>query len=308
MAARERTTAAMLGLIAAGFLLGGCGLAAEAGNEPIKVTVTREFGARSVANVSVARGSETVAQLLARSLHAKVASDGSVQSIDGVSAGAGNGTWSYYINGISSTISATALKFTKVHAGDQVWWDLHDATATSTVRAVVGAYPEPFEHGISGRRLPTTLECGQGVAPACKRVSTALTADGVKVATQLMGTGSGEDSLGVVVGTWNEVEGQLVATIVDHGPSASGIYARFTRGGASLQLLNARGQVVRTLGPGAGLIAATRDSQSEPTWLITGADAAGVTAAARALNAGALKDHFAVAVASGRVTALPTKP
>jgi hypothetical protein len=35
---------------------------------------------------------------------------------------------------------------------------------------------------------------------------------------------------------------------------------------------------------------------SEPTWLITGTDAAGVTAAAGALTQSALHDHFALAV------------
>ena len=53
---------------------------------------------------------------------------------------------------------------------------------------------------------------------------------------------------------------------------------------------------MRTLGSGAGLIAATADSSDAPTWLITGTDAAGVAAAARAFTAAALHDHFALAV------------
>ena len=131
---------------------------------------------------------------------------------------------------------------------------------------------------------------------ACNTVSSALSADKVPIATSLLGTGSGQDSLGVVVGKWSELTPQLVARLVEHGPDASGIYAKFIDGGAALALLDARGNVVRTLHAGAGLVAATSDSQSKPTWLITGTDAAGVNAAARALTAADLKRHFAVAV------------
>jgi sirohydrochlorin ferrochelatase len=54
--------------------------------------------------------------------------------------------------------------------------------------------------------------------------------------------------------------------------------------------------VVRTLGAGSGLVAATADTTSVPTWMITGTDPAGVLAAARALTPQALRDHFALAV------------
>jgi hypothetical protein len=57
--------------------------------------------------------------------------------------------------------------------------------------------------------------------------------------------------------------------------------------------------VARTLGSGAGLIAATRDNVSAPVWLVTGTDAAGVKAAAAALTPSRLKDRFALAVQAG---------
>jgi hypothetical protein len=240
-------------------------------------------------------------QLLSRSLRARVGDDGTVESIDGVPVGSQE-RWFRYVNGIGST---SALELTTLHHGDQVWWDLHSDTQTTTARAVVGAYPDPFEHGAGGRRLPTTLGCGPDVGAACKQVAAALAADGVKVANSLLGTGSGQDSLNVVVGTWKEIEGELVATLVDYGPSASGIYAKFTDGGEMLELLDSQGHVVRTLGAGSGLVAATRDTQSEPTWLITGTDPAGVTAAARALTPALLHRHFAVAVSRGATFGLP---
>ena len=166
--------------------------------------------------------------------------------------------------------------------------------------AVVGSFPAPFVGGIGGKRLPTTLQCASGVGAACKRVAAELHAVGVPVASQLLGTGSGTDSLGVVVGTWRDLHSELVARLIEHGPRASGVYARF-RGpsGASLELLDPHARAVRVLGAGAGLVAATAQRSSSPTWLITGTNAAGVSAAAAALAPARLHNHFALAVYRG---------
>ena len=99
----------------------------------------------------------------------------------------------------------------------------------------------------------------------------------------------------MLVGTWGDVHGTFAGILIAHGPSASGVYARFT-GGNSLELLDPHGQPVRTLGAGAGLVAATAQGSSSPTWLVTGADAAGVAAAADALTPKRLANHFALAV------------
>jgi hypothetical protein len=124
------------------------------------------------------------------------------------------------------------------------------------------------------------------------------------VATQLIGTGSGSDSLAVVVGTWNDIRPQIVASLLEQGPAASGVYARFSSRGV-LELLNPRGQVKRSLSAGAGLIAATAQGSAEPTWLITGTDPAGVSAAAAAFTPRTLRDRFALAVADGAQLPLP---
>ena len=109
--------------------------------------------------------------------------------------------------------------------------------------------------------------------------------------------GQREATLGIVVGTWAEIRGELAAELVAYGPGASGVYAKFDGpGGRSLQLLNPHKQVVRTLGAGAGLIAATADTSSVPTWMVTGTDVAGVDAASAALTPAALHDHFALAI------------
>jgi hypothetical protein len=74
-----------------------------------------------------------------------------------------------------------------------------------------------------------------------------------------------------------------------------------------LQLLNPRGQVVKTLGAGAGLLAATAGHAAVPTWIISGTDPAGVAAAAAALGPGRLQDHFAIAVQGASDLPIPLR-
>ena len=300
MGARARTRLAALAAAAAAAGAGGCGLGPGAGTSDVSLTVTRSFGAARVGAITTAKvpGSETVMRMLERSFNVQTRYGGGyVESIDGRSGDSSRHDWFYYVNGIEAPAGAAS---TAVHRGDRIWWDLHDWTVTDSVPAVVGSFPEPFVHGISGKRLPTTVECASDAGAACSRVSDALKAAGVPVASGLLGTGSGTESLGVVVAPWHELRALIAATLIERGPRASGVYARFTGpAGQSLQLLDPRGRVVRTLGAGAGLIAATRDIVSEPTWLITGTDLAGVSAAAGALTQARLRDHFALAVAGG---------
>jgi hypothetical protein len=278
-------------------IAGGCGLGAGKGTSNVSVTVTRAFGSLPVGSITRGKvpGSETVMRMLQRSFKVTTRYGGGfVQSINGVSGTAARRDWFYYVNGVQAQVGAAS---TAVHRGDRIWWDLHDWSATNSVPAVVGSFPEPFLHGVKGRRLPTTLECAHDVSAACSRVAAELKAVGVPVATQLLGTGSGTDSLAIVVGTWNDVHGTFAGELIAHGPSASGVYARFNGArGDSLELLDPHGRLVRRLGAGAGLIAATAQGSAEPAWLVTGADVAGVSAAAGALTAARLVDHFALAV------------
>jgi hypothetical protein len=128
----------------------------------------------------------------------------------------------------------------------------------------------------------------------------------VPASSQLLGTGSGQDSLIVVVGTWRDIRNELAAALLERGPATSGVFARFAGGRRpSLELLNGGGLRVATAGPGAGLIAAVAESSTPPTWLITGTDAAGTRAAAQSLSAAALRDHFALAVSGGHYLPVP---
>ncbi len=289
--------AATAGAIAVAVALAGCGLGAGKGISDVALTVTRDFGTAPVGSAAERQvpGSQTVMRLLERAFRVTTRYGGGfIESINGLRGTAARRDWFYYVNGIEASLGAAG---TSVHRGDRIWWDLHDWSATDTIPAVVGSFPEPFVHGSGGRRLPTTLACASDAGKACKRVAAEFRAIGVPTPTVLLGTGSGSDSLAVVVGTWRDLHGELAATLVEHGPGSSGIFARFTApSGSSLQLLDPGGRVVRTLGAGGGLIAATGQSATGTVWMITGTDVAGVSAAAAALAPARLRDHFALAV------------
>jgi Domain of unknown function (DUF4430) len=287
-------------VIALSVAIAGCGLGAGPGTSNVTVTVTRGFGSQPVGTVTSTQvpGSETVMRMLERSFHVTTRYGGGfVESIDGHSGSSSHLDWFYYVNGIEAPVGAAQ---TSVHHGDAIWWDLHDWSVTDSIPAVVGSFPEPFLHGEGGRRFPTVIECGTTVSRACTQVSDELSRLGVKVSTQVVGAATGSDIATILVGPWSALHGTLIEQVIDAGPRASGVYARFaSSAGRSLELLDPKGHVVRTLGAGTGLIAATNETDAGPTWIVTGTDATGVAAAARAFSQGALHNHFALAVQGG---------
>jgi hypothetical protein len=314
---RLRTRAvAVLAVAAVATAAAGCGVGAGPKVSNTQLLVSKDFGAEPIAQTDQpkAGGSDTVMRLLQRNAP-KVQTrygGGFVQSIDGVSGGQRAGRsldWFFYINGIQADKGATAVK---VHQGDRVWWDYHDWGATDDIPAVVGSYPEPFLHGVDGRRLPTRVECSEPKSPACSSVADKLTELGLPAARGGVGNSFVQDTLRIVVGPWRQVRGDPTVKLLERGPATSGVFARPATDGKSIALLDQRGQTTRTLGAGTGLIAATRakdgkEQVSDPVWIVTGTDEAGVAVAASALDEGALAGRFAVALSGGRPLGLPDR-
>jgi hypothetical protein len=303
-------------LVAAASALAGCGLGAGPTASDSQLLVSKDFGAEPIVQTDQPKtgGSDTVMRLLQRNAP-KVATrygGGFVQSIDGVSGGQRSGNpfdWFFYVNGIQADTGATAVK---VHQGDRVWWDYHDWGVTDDVPAVVGSYPEPFLHGVDGRRLPTRIECAEPSSAACNTVAGKLQDLGLPAARGGVGNSFVEDTLRIIVGPWRAVRGDSTAKLLERGPATSGVFARPAADGRSIQLLDERGHPTRTLGAGTGLIAATKvkddkDAVSDPVWIVSGTDEAGVASAADALDEGALAGRFAVAVSGGRPIGLPDR-
>jgi len=289
---------------AATLALAGCGLGAGATPVRVALLVTNSFGAQTVDSAARAEiaGADTVMRMLERNAHVTTRYGGGfVAGIDGL-AGGGAVDWFYYVNGVQAPKGAAE---TRLHAGDHVWWDRHDWSAAESIPAVVGSFPEPFVDGIAGKRLPLRIECTQTRAPACHAVQDVFEGYGLVASEGCLLCSQYNESLRVVVGPYATLSADPAALTLAHGPSASGVYARFEDGGRRLALLDSAGRVVRTAGAGAGLVAATRFHGQPPVWYVTGTDAAGVAAAVRAFDAGTLDEHFAIAVIDDVAIPLP---
>jgi hypothetical protein len=285
-------------------LAAGCG---GATSSHVTVTVSRDFGETSVAATekNTASSDDTVLKLLQRDFTVKTGGGG-VQEIEGLSGGEANGRkvgWFYYVNGIAASQAADR----KLHPGDKVWWDHHDAQTAASVPAVVGAFPEPFASGSDGKKLPIRLVCLDG-GRSCDEVEQRLQAVGVKAIARSNLEQSPGEVLRILVGPWSQVRKDIAARTLETGPSSSGVFAKPDPSGDRIALLDSRGEADKTLGAGTGLVAATTFEDQRPTWLVTGTDAVGVDAAAAALTEEQLDGHFAVAIEAGKGIALPLKP
>jgi hypothetical protein len=273
--------------------------------------VTQDFGARAVRELEAPKtsGQETVMRLLQRNAEVKTRFGGGfVQSIDGIAGGRRDGRpvdWFYYVNGVEASEGATA---TRLHPGDRVWWDRHDWGATMRIPAVVGSFPAPFLRGLAGRRLPVRIECVDPRSDACVTVGSRLTDLGVPAAHGGLGRSATAQTLRVLVGTWATVRVDPAVARIERGPATSGVFARPSADGRTIQSLDAKGRRARVLGAGTGMVAATRDGAAPPVWAVTGTDEAGVAAAAQAFSERALARRFAVVVEGGRTAGLPEAP
>ena len=294
-----RSLAAAIGLLCA-LVAAGCGLGPGPSVGEVQLTVTRDYGTEVLLqrSESDAAESETAMRLVDRSADISTRYDGGfVQSIDGLAGESRGGRrfdWFFYVNGVESSVGAAEYP---LHGGDRVWWDYRDWTAAMRVPAVVGSYPEPFLHGYQGRRHPVQVKCLAG-GTACRLARTRLAAAGV-------GRGDG-DPIRVLVGPWNRLRADAAAALIERGPAESGVFADFVRADRSwrLQPLDVEGDPAGPPQVG-GLVAATRDGDDPPTWVITGTGPAYTAAAARLLDAGDLRDRYAVATSGGRPTSLP---
>jgi uncharacterized protein DUF4430 len=299
-------------LLVLGALAAGCGFGSGASNGQITLTVSRDFGGQKLqpAITGDAHQGDTVMRLLQQHFAVQTRYGGGfVQEIDGIGGGHANGhrvDWFYYVNGLQAGQGAAQRK---VSPGDRIWWDRHDWTETMSIPAVVGSFPEPFLSGSGGKRLPIREVCIGQVGRSCDEVETRLAAEDVKqVARAIESQSVDQTSIRILVGAWRDVRQDVAARTLEDGPAASGVYAKPAPDGSRIALLDADGKVVRTLGPGDGLVAATQYKGQGPTWIVTGTDEVGVAAAAAALTEDQLDDHFAVALVRGVGIPLPVAP
>lgn len=282
-----RTFALALGVALAVGGVAGCGSPDEAAAPAeIALTVTRDFGATTVADLrrqplpappGLARILERYGQPRARE--------------------------SLFVNGIAADTAAARLA---LHGGDRVWLDQHEPTVAARVSAAIGSFPEPFVRGAGGKRLPVRVECDEPPSGPCAAVAEKLVSLGVIAGRSALSRSAADDTLRVLVGPWKRLRGgDIEADRLDAGPRRSGVFARFDDSGERLVVLDTAGRPARTLGAATGFIAAIVVPERRPVWFVTGTDARGVEAAARAFDESVLADRFALAISRDLPVAVP---
>jgi hypothetical protein len=184
----------VLALVAA-----GCGQAASqppAGPDAARVLVTQNFGSTTMTQARAAPG-QSALNALRRSAKVGTSYGGRfVESINGVEGKKSDGwDWLYFVNGIDPGVGAAD---TTLHAGDREWWDYRYWKDFIGVPAVIGAWPEPFVHGLDGKKPQV-----QVLGPACAdQLADVLRAAGARV-------GQSPAPFDVRVATFDEVSSLL---------------------------------------------------------------------------------------------------
>jgi Domain of unknown function (DUF4430) len=285
--------------------LAGCGFGAgdKRGGSGAELRVTRDFGRTTITTASKPsiRQSDTVMRFL--QAHAKTTTRYGgkfVQSIGGLAGSSkdGRNDWFYFVNGVEAPTGAADRVLAP---GDVVQWDYRRWDASPRVPAIVGAYPEPFLHGQKGTRYPTRIECADSATKACDDVQSKLEEVGIVGGSGVLGSEARGGVLRIEVGKWSDLRKLQDLDVLEKGPTASGVFVRFSDNGSKLQLLDAQAKVTREAPPGTGLVAAILPPEQQPLWVVTGVDDAGVARAAALLEKATLRNAYAVA-------ALPSGP
>jgi hypothetical protein len=289
---RARILATALALSATA--VAGCGLGPGKSTGDVELTVSRDYGSKVLLQTQDSiHESDTVMRVLDRNADLSTRYGGGfIQSIDGLAGAQSDGRrsdWFFYVNGIESPIGSAQYDLS---GGDRIWWDYRDWTAAMRVPAVVGSWPEPFVHGFEGQHWTTHPIC-LVTGSICDTVIERLESAGIR------SPGFGPKSIKVLIGPWHAIQREAPASLLSGGPDRSGVFAHFIGTKKPLlELLNQQGQPAGSIGKGGGLIAALREGDGPPVWVVTGTDAKGVAAAAN-LVGGALRNHYAVATQPG---------
>jgi hypothetical protein len=173
-----------LALVGVALVLAGCGGGATG---TATVWITRDRGATVLRTTTVPAG-ETAMQALDRVADIETRYGGRfVEEIDGLAGSlSGQHDWFYFVNGLEAGRGATEYR---LRPGDVEWWD-YRSWRGKEVRAVVGAFPEPFLHGYAGKVRPAAVRFAPGLRALASRVATRIGAGSVRPAGERVPLGA----------------------------------------------------------------------------------------------------------------------
>ena len=101
---------------------------------------------------------------------------------------------------------------------------------------------------------------------------------GVSTSGSSLGAPGTEAVTRLVVARWPRARIVRGAADLEDGPEATGVFARFTRDGDTLELLDEKGRTARRVrrGDGVGLVLALQPRADELVWIVTALDDEGL--------------------------------
>ncbi len=281
----------------------------------VNLCITSNFGSHTIlAKTASVHKDWTVIDLLSANTSITTKWDGSfIQGIGGLESDDGGlfgerKDWFYFVNGICADVGAAGYN---LQAGETVWWDYHPWKSMGSANsAVIGCYPEPFIHGYRGQAGPTVIMAAGDSQELAAKLQIALKNKGaaaVKVMELNNDYLDNRNGPVIVVGAWSQVKLLPWLAGLNEAYRKTGISVYFKDG--SLDLLDYKGDVARTVTGSAGIIAACGSGlgDASPVWLLVGTDQAGVQQAVDTLvnNPQAIRQFFSAAIADGQIIRLP---
>ncbi len=170
-----------------------------------------------------------------------------VQSIDGLDrqGAGGSADWFFFVNGFEADVGAAEYELSP---GDVVQWDYRNWRGHAEVRAIVGAFPEPFLNGIEGKRRPVRVECADSDRGSAGDVKRCCARAACPPRGSSLGATGTQNVIRVVVAAWDRARDAAVGARARAGTRSAAACSRASDDGGRLDLLDERGRTVRSRG------------------------------------------------------------
>ena len=253
------------------------------GSITVRVTVCRDFG-REVLKDEVIEAREAGSAMEALQAVAEVDTaygGGFIQAVDGIASqyegGAGRkADWFFYVNGQMADLGARAYE---AREGDWLIFDFHSWEYSMFTPVLAGCFPEPFVHGYGGPPEGIAVAYAPGRRAEGEELAGFLASRSpapcrlVELGVEWRPEGG---EYAALVGTWQELEGNVVAAEGFLSHARLGLFAFFEDG--ELRLLDASGSPAGGVGGSAGLVQylGARLGDGASALVVTGTDEAGL--------------------------------
>ncbi len=228
---------------------------------------------------------------------------GFVQSINGL-AGAERGgrrfDWFFYVNGVESPVGSTQVRRPRRRSDLVGLPRLDERDARAGGGGVLAAALR------GGRAEPIEVECAGDPAP-CAIVRDRLARAGVRARVDAKHRAV-ERTAGPRRPVERGSQGRRRAPALEAARATSGVFATL-QPRRPLRLLRADGSVGQRARADTGLVAAVRDGEDPPTWVVTSATPRAASSERRGGSTPSTsRDHYAIAVFADAVVPLPLSP